>query len=72
MHVCVLVCVCMCVCVCVCVGGGGVFLSESLNESCFFTFFRTLNVTYAEVKLGLVVGMTKQMSDGMEVDLVNC
>ena len=33
-----------------------------------------LNVVYLPIytKLGLVVGMTKQMSDGKEVDIVNC
>ena len=27
---------------------------------------------FADVKLGLVVSMEKQMSDGKEVDIVNC
>ena len=33
-----------------------------------------LNVVYLVIyaKLGLVVGMTKQMSDGKEADIVNC
>ena len=35
--------------------------------------FLALNVVYLPIyaKLGLVVGMTKQMSDGKEVDIVN-
>ena len=36
--------------------------------------FLILNVVFLTIyaKLGLVVGMTKQMSDGKEVDIVNC
>ena len=36
--------------------------------------FLLLNVVYLVIyaKLGLVVGMTKQMSDGKKVDIVNC
>ena len=38
---------------------------------CSFLLF---DVVYLEIcaKLGLVVGMTKQMSNGKEVDIVNC
>ena len=37
-------------------------------------FFLLLNVVYLTIyaKLGLVVGTTKQMSYGKEVDIVNC
>ena len=36
--------------------------------------FLALDVVYLPIyaKLGLVVGITKQMSDGEEVDIVNC
>ena len=36
--------------------------------------FLALDVVYLPIyfKLGLVVGMTKQMSDGKEADIVNC
>ena len=36
--------------------------------------FRLLNVVYLPIyaKVGLVVGMTKQMSNGKEGDIVNC
>ena len=36
--------------------------------------FLLLNVVHFPIyaKLGLVVGMTKQMSDGKEADIVNC
>ena len=36
--------------------------------------FLLLNVVYLAIyaKLGLVVGMTKQMSNGKEVDIMNC
>ena len=36
--------------------------------------FLALDVVYLSIyaKLGLVVGMTKQTSDGKEVDIVNC
>ena len=36
--------------------------------------FILLNVVYLPIyaKLGLVVGMTKQMSNGKEADIVNC
>ena len=36
--------------------------------------FLLLNVVYLPIyaKLGLVVGMTKQMSNGKEADIVNC
>ena len=37
-------------------------------------FFLALHVVYLSIyaKLGLVVGMTKQMSDGKEADILNC
>ena len=40
---------------------------------CLCLFF-LLNVFYLPIyiKLGLVVGMTKQMPDGQEVDVLNC
>ena len=36
--------------------------------------FHALDVVYLRIyaKVGLVVGMTKQMSDGNEADIVNC
>ena len=40
---------------------------------CLYLFL-ALDVVYLPIyaKLGLVVGMTKQMSDGKEADIVNC
>ena len=40
---------------------------------CLYMFL-ALDVVYLPIyaKLGLVVGMTKQMSDGKEADIVNC
>ena len=39
-----------------------------------YVFFFLLNVVYLSIyaTLGLVVGITKQMSNGKEVDIVNC
>ena len=41
---------------------------------CLGFFFLLIHVVYLAicVKLGLVIGMTKQMSNGKEVDIVNC
>ena len=39
------------------------FMFVSFNKRCLFTDLS---------KVGLVVGMTKQMSDGKEVDIANC
>ena len=48
--------------------------SGSLWCRCFLCLFRALDVVYLPIyaKLGLVVGMTKQMSDGKEAVIVNC
>ena len=56
----------MCVCVCV-------FPSESMNGNGVFIFVSYIKrCLFANVKLGLVVSMTKQMSNGREVEIVNC
>ena len=47
----------------------------TLHGACVcLCMFLLLNVVYLPIyaKLGLVVGMIKQMSDGKEVDIVNC
>ena len=40
----------------------------------YLCLFHALKVVYLPIyaKLGLVVGMTKQMSNGKEADIVNC
>ena len=49
-------------------------LAALCGEGACLCFFLALNVVYLPIyaKLGLVVGMTKQMSDGKEADIVNC
>ena len=44
------------------------------DASVCLCLFLLLKIVYLPIyaKLGLVVGMTKQMSDGKEVDIVNC
>ena len=48
--------------------------SGSMRCRCLFMFFLALDVVYLQIyaKLGLVVDMTKQMSDGKEADIVIC
>ena len=72
MHVCLCVRVCVCVCACVCVC---VCLAVRINEWkwCLFMSVSYINhCAFADVKLGLVVGMIKQMLNDKEVDTVNC
>ena len=59
-------------------GGSCHFHSKVLTALCdasvCLCLFLLLNVVYLAnyAKLGLVVGMTIQMSNGKEVDIVNC
>ena len=59
-------------------GGSCHFHSTALAVLCdagvCLCFFPSINVVYLSIytKLGLMVGMTKQMSDGKEVDIMNC
>ena len=48
--------------------------SGSLWCRCLLCLFLALDIAYLPIyaKLGLVVGITKQMSDGKEADIVNC
>ena len=49
-------------------------LAALCGASVCFCLFLALHVVYLPIyaKLGLVVGMTKQMSNGKEADIVNC
>ena len=49
-------------------------LAALSSEGVCLCLFLALDVFYLPIydKLGLVVGMTKQMSDGKEADKVNC
>ena len=49
-------------------------LAALCSVSVCLCLFLALNVVYLPIysKLGLIVGMTKQMSDGKEADIVNC
>ena len=49
-------------------------LADLCGAGVCLCLFRALDVVYLPIydKLGLVVGMTKQMSDGKEADIVNC
>ena len=63
-----------------CRTSGSVYLSTVLVSAALcvagvcLCFFLLLNVVYLPIyaKLRLVVGMTKQMSNGKEIDVVNC
>ena len=50
------------------------FSLYGISGSVVQVFVSCINVVYLPIyaKLGLVVSMTKQMSDGKEVDIVNC
>ena len=50
-----------------------VFLLKSMNGKGLFMLVSYIKrCLFADVKLGLVVGMKKQMSDGEEVVIMNC
>ena len=76
------VCACVCVCVCVCVCFGVfvrvrvcvcVSFCQNHWKWCLLMFVLYIKrCLFADVYLGLVVGITKQMSEDMEVDIVNC